>query len=77
MTLYVIVIFRLKTEWWNLVTDAKNAVTFIVIIRRDCYKKMMEIEWMFNDNMGLLNIYDVNPLRHNDDKYCQQIVILV
>ena len=77
MTLYVIVIVRLKTEWRNFVTDAKNAVTFIVIIRRDCYKKMMEIEWMFNDNMGLLNIYDVNPLRHNDDKYCQQISILV
>ena len=77
MTLYVIVIVRLKTEWRNLVTDAKNAVTFIVIIRRDCYKKMMEIERMFNDNMALLNIYDVNPLRHNDDKYCQQIVILV
>ena len=75
MTLYVIVIFRLKTKWRNLIADAKNAV----IIRRDHYKsiKMTEIERMFNDDMVLQNIYDADPLRHNDDKYCHQIVILV
>ena len=38
MTLYVIVIVRLKTEGRNLITDAKNAVTVIIIVRRDRYK---------------------------------------
>ena len=89
MTLYVIVIVRLKTEGRNLITDAKNAVTVIIIVRRDRYKlkndgiaviweiKMTEIERMFNDDMALRKIYDADPLRHNDDEYCHQIVILV
>ena len=94
MTLYVIVIVRLKTQWRNLITDAKNAVTIIIIITRDRYIlkndelikndgiaviweiKMTEIERMFNDDMALRNIYDADPLRHNDDEYCHQIVIL-
>ena len=76
MTLYVIVIVRLKTEWRNLVTDTKNAITVIVIVRRDRYK-MTEIERMFNDDMALRNIYDADPLRHNDDEYRHQIIILV
>ena len=41
MTLYVIVIVRLKTELQNLVTDAKNAVTVIVIGRQDRYKSLL------------------------------------
>ena len=32
---------------------------------------------MFNDDMALRNIYDADPLRHNDDEYHDQIVILV
>ena len=67
MTLYVIVIIRLKTKWRNLLTDAKNAVTVVVIVRRDRY----------NDDMALQNIYDDDPLRHNDNEYRHQIVILV
>ena len=38
---------------------------------------MTEIEQMFNDGMALRNIYDADPLRHNDDKYRHQMVILV
>ena len=38
---------------------------------------MTEIEWMFNDNMALRNIYDANQLHHNDDEYRHQIIILV
>ena len=38
---------------------------------------MTEIEQMFNDDMALRNIYDADPLRHNDDEYRHQIVILV
>ena len=39
--------------------------------------QMTVIERMFNDNMALRNIYDADPLRHNDDEYRHQIVILV
>ena len=38
---------------------------------------MTEIERMFNDDMVLRNINDADPLRHNDNKYRHQIVILV
>ena len=38
---------------------------------------MTEIERLFNDDMALLNIYDADPLRHNDDEYHHQNVILV
>ena len=38
---------------------------------------MTEIERMFNDDMALRIIYDDDPLRHNDDEYRHQIVILV
>ena len=38
---------------------------------------MTEIVRMLNDNMALLNIYDADPLRHNDDEYGHPIVILV
>ena len=38
---------------------------------------MTEIEGMFNDDMALRNIYDADPLCHNDDEYRHQIVILV
>ena len=87
MTLYVIVIIRVKTEWRNLVTDAKNAVIVIVIVRQDRYKSLLfllclsmpiimtEIELILNDAMALLNIYDADPLRHNDDECRHHIVI--
>ena len=39
--------------------------------------KMTEIERMFNDDMALWNIFDANPLSHNDDEYRHQMVILV
>ena len=39
--------------------------------------KMMEIVRMLNDDMALRNIYDADPLRHNDDEYRHPIVILV
>ena len=39
--------------------------------------RMTEIERMFNDDMALRNIYDADPLCHNDDEYRQQIVILI
>ena len=39
--------------------------------------KMTEIERMLNDNVALRKIYDADPLRHNDDEYHHQIVILV
>ena len=32
---------------------------------------------MLNDDMALRNIYDADPLRHNDDEYRNPIVILV
>ena len=30
---------------------------------------------ILNDAIALLNIYDADPLRHNDDECCHQIVI--
>ena len=59
---YVIVIVIFKTEWRNLFTDAK---------------KMTEIEQILNDTMALLNINNGNPLCHNDDLCCHQIIILL
>ena len=38
---------------------------------------MTEIERRFNDHMALRNIYDADPLRHNDDEYRHQIILLV
>ena len=38
---------------------------------------MTEIKRMSNDGMALRNIYDADPLRHNDDKCRHQIIILV
>ena len=40
-------------------------------------KKMTEIVRMLTDDMALQNIYDADPLRHNDDEYHHPIVILV
>ena len=69
VTHYVIVIF--KTEWRNLITDAKNAVIVIYKI------KMMEIERILNYAMALPNIDNGNWLRRNDDLCRHQIVILL
>ena len=63
VTLYIIVIVIIKTEWRNLVTDAKNAV----IIRLDLY----------NYTMALPNINNSNLLRHNDELWHHWIVILL
>ena len=38
---------------------------------------MTEIETILNDAMALPNINIGNPLRHNDDLCCHQIVILL
>ena len=38
---------------------------------------MVEIEWILNDAMTLLNINNGNPLRHNDDLCRHQIIILL
>ena len=79
VTLYVVVIVIIKTEWWNLVTDAKIAIIVIVIIRRDRYKSsvLMEIEQILNDGMVLRNISDADLLGYNDDECRHQIVILL
>ena len=41
------------------------------------WAKMTEIVRMLNDDMALRNIYEADPLRHNDDEYRHPIVILV
>ena len=35
------------------------------------------MEWLLNDDGALQNITDGNPLRHNDDQRCHQIVIFI
>ena len=80
MTLYVIIV---SIEFSPLSTlEISFYIFYDVLIKNDRIAviweiKKMEIERMFNDNMALRNIYDADPLRHNDDEYRHQIIILV
>ena len=41
------------------------------------YADYQTIPLFSNDAMALMNIYDADPLRHNDDEYRHHIVIQV
>ena len=61
------VIFQLKLKNDKLIKNDECSVIY--------YNKMTEIERILNDVMALMNIYDADPLRHNDDEYRHHIVI--